>query len=332
MVLQKRKKVAYIQFKLDDNKLNYFMTNIVPLYPMQFSPSTIFYLDKINRYDKKSRQYIIDVHDNDGYKYTCPNSRITSKKDSNSNLRKFFRGNQNTLYNINNFFKINKIDARLLSLKCNDTATTKLKFVRQSNGDIFTCTWNQIYHSNPNKIINIESLLEKRVAYNMNKENVSKIIIKKEKELGRPLLQSDFENCKTTMTSIGIRKIYSIWGSFSNMIKDLKLQEHDYFYKPNSIYYKPHEYYINYIKSICDIVKSEGRTVVMEKDFKLIDSSVRMVTVKNHCKLENTNLNEMLKKYGCTLQQSGNGYNYIFEDGEHVYSRYEFDESAAAHS
>ena len=53
MVLQKRKKVAYIQFKLDDNKLNYFMTNIVPLYPMQFSSSTIFYLDKINRYDKK---------------------------------------------------------------------------------------------------------------------------------------------------------------------------------------------------------------------------------------------------------------------------------------
>ena len=46
-----------------------------------------------------------------------------------------------------------------------------------------------------------------------------------QKDLNRPLLQSDFENTKTTDESIGIRVIWRLWGTFNNMIDCISLQK-----------------------------------------------------------------------------------------------------------
>ena len=47
--------------------------------------------------------------------------------------------------------------------------------------------------------------------------------------------------------------------------------------------------------------------------------------LRNHCKLENTTLNKMIESYGCKLQKCGNGLNHIFDDGEKIVSKYEYD-------
>lgn len=41
--------------------------------------------------------------------------------------------------------------------------------------------------------------------------------------------------------------------------------------------------------------------------------------------MEYTTLNDVVKLYGCKLQSSGNGMNYIFGDGEKTVSKYEYD-------
>lgn len=52
----------------------------------------------------------------------------------------------------------------------------------------------------------------------MSKEKAIPIILAKEEELQRPLLQKDFECVKTSDNSVGIRVIWRLWGSFNNMI------------------------------------------------------------------------------------------------------------------
>lgn len=86
----------------------------------------------------------------------------------------------------------------------------------------------------------------------MSKEQAIPIIKRKEKEVGRPLLQSDFEGVQTTNTSIGIRVIWRLWGTFNNMIDELGLIKHDYFYKPNDKNYVPHEDIMLMIKDVCE--------------------------------------------------------------------------------
>ena len=159
----------------------------------------------------------------------------------------------------------------------------------------------------------------------MTKEKAIPIIMKKYEELQRPLLQRDFQGVETTDTSIGIRIIYRLWGTFTNMIKELGLPEHDYYYKPFDKNYRPHEEVMESIKIVCEVVKSQGRTTVLYPDFKEIADISEISTIRRHCELDGTNLRDVIKSYGCELQQCGNGMNHRFEDGEYTSSKYEYD-------
>jgi hypothetical protein len=310
-----------------DNKYRerYFSDDHYNIFPYRFNDNIIIYFDDYYAYDIDARKHIIDVHDNEGYKYRLPYIRIIQSSRKNTVLRRFFQKSYFTLYNINNFLKLNDIPLILETLNGTDSARTKLNFISE-NGENIICSWNDI-QSNIKSYNreNIKCIIEYQAKKKLTKSDIENLIIKKSKELNRPLLQSDFENVHTTNNTVGIRIIYKYWGTFSNMIKELGLEEHGVFFKPNSKFYKPHSYYLEYIKNICEDFKSHNIVTLMIKDFKKMDSTVEISTLKRHCLLENTTLQDMLHKYGCKLQTSGNGFYHMFEDGECTLSRYEYD-------
>ena len=275
----------------------------------------------VKRKGKNRYRYMVDIYDDFGYKYTIDYNRLKSAQKGNYEPAKFFKRNIYTYDNINTYCKINHIGLRIdgKNLPVVGYAREILDFV-DNNGNIVKTSWNQISnHISDRKKANGEIIITNRV--NMTKEKATKIILDMQKKLNRPLLQIDFENNKTTENSIGIHPIMDIWGNFTNMIQDLGLEGHDYFYKPNSKDYIPHDEVMKYIEEVCKIAKSENRNIIMRKDFK----DIKMEKIINHCKKDNITIYDALNKYGCKLQEPGNGMNYLFKDGERTTSRYEYD-------
>lgn len=237
---------------------------------------------------------------------------------------RFFHNNPYTYDNINLFCKNNNIDLCVNGdeLPLYGYAREKLDMI-DSSGDIHKVSWNQLQHYTYLYKDGYDEIKKTNFKEShMTKEKAIPIIIKKYEELKRPLLQRDFEGVKTTESTIGIRVIWRIWGTFTNMIKDLGLPEHDFFfYKPYDTNFMPHNKIIYGIHKVIINVKQSGRTTLMYSDF----TDVNISTIKRHCELDGTTLNSIIKSYGCTMQFSGNGLNHIFPDGERVVSKYEYD-------
>lgn len=270
--------------------------------------------------------YILDVVDNEGYKYKIRDSYLKNSKHQQS-LNKCFYNNPYTYDNIDNFCVKNNIKLKLLhrDFPLSAYAREKLDFVDGEN-NIHKISWNQLQHYYYMYQEGYEEVKRRRFEdTHMTKEKAIPIILAKYNELQRPLLQRDFMGVETTDNSIGIRPIRDIWGTFTNMLRDLDLPEHDYYYKPFDKNYRPHEEIINSIKMVCETVKSQGRTTILYPDFKKIADIGEISTIRRHCELDGTTLRDMVELYGCKLQQSGNGMNHRFEDGEYTSSKYEYD-------
>lgn len=282
-----------------------------------------YVLNHINSYVENSKIYVNCI-DQYGYKYSFDHKLLSNIQCYESDPCRFFKRNPYTYDNINLYCKLNSIDLHINGegLPTAGYARELLDFY-DSDGNIVKTSWNHITKykikcKTPDEMIKIKNKMY------MTKEQAIPIILAKAEELQRPLLQRDFEGVETTENSVGIRVIWRLWGNFNNMIKELGLPEHDYFYKPFDKNYKPHEEIINSIKIVCEKVKSEGRNIVMYSDFNTI-ANLEVNTIRRHCELENTSLNEIVKLYGCELQRCGNGMNHIFEDGEKVVSRFEYE-------
>lgn len=314
------------RWKSTEERIEYFKN----MFPIKFNEEvTLYTLNddvevKINK--SNARDYYFNIIDNNGYKYYQNIHHVLSARKYAKCLNKFFYNNPYTYDNINHYFEVNDIDLYIDGdgLPLSGCAREKLNFVK-SNGEIINITWNQIQHYSFRYKRGYEEEKHKNFEEtHMTKEKAIPIILKKYNELKRPLLQRDFEGINTTDNSIGIRIIWRIWGTFSNMIRDLGLPEHDYYFKPYDKNYHSHEDVINSVKIVCNKVKSEGRTTVMYIDFK--DTiNIEVSTIRRHCELDNITLNDLIKKYGCELQQAGNGLNHKFSDGEKVVSKYEYD-------
>lgn len=282
-----------------------------------------YILNHINSCVENGKVYVNCI-DQDGYKYSFDHNMLSSVQCYKSDPCRFFKRNPYTYENINLYCKLNNIDLHINGegLPTAGYARELLDFV-DSNGNIIKISWNHITTykikcKTPDEVTRMKNKIY------MSKEKAIPIILAKANELQRPLLQRDFEGVETTDNSVGIRVIWRLWGTFNNMIKELGLPEHDYFYKPFDKNYKPHEEILDSIKVACEKVKSEGRNIVMYSDFKEL-FNLEISTIRRHCELENTTLNEMIKMYGCKLQQAGNGMNHRFEDGEFTVSKYEYD-------
>jgi hypothetical protein len=310
---------------MGNGKENY-IEQIKALYPMQFNEDIIFYLDSVER-NHKNRQYNVELHDNYGYKYKTIHSRVLTRQKQNGTIARFFLGNLYTLDNINTFMRIHDIPYRLSYWDDSITALTNLDFKNIDDNTILSACWND-FQSQPDRYCrsNLNEFQSNSIARKMTKERAIEIIRKMQNDLGRPLLQSDFEGVKTTENTIGIRIIYRFWDNFQNMVNELDLLTHDTYFKPNSKYYRPHEEYLQLIETVCEYVKANGRNIILTEDFEKFgkDKKISINAIRNHCKLENTTLNEYVKYFGCELQKAGCGFNYTFEDGEHIESTYEY--------
>ena len=300
-------------------------------FPVKFSEDVVYNLlnkniEVVYNEKLKSRKYYLDIIDNYGYKHRTEYNQIKNGKGKYTCLNRFFLGNPYTYDNINLYCKLNNIDLHIdgTNLPINGASREKMNYI-DSKGNIHNTTWNQIQHYTFRYKNDYDEVKQKKFdGTHMTKDKAIPIILKKSEELKRPLLQSDFEGIETTDTSIGIRVIWRIWGTFTNMIKDLGLQEHDGYFRPNDKNYHSHDEVINSVKSVCDKVKTEGRTTVMYPDFKE-NIDIEISTIRRHCELDGTTLNKLVEKYGCKLQQAGNGLNHTFSDGERIVSKYEYD-------
>lgn len=276
--------------------------------------------------DLDTDKVMVHCVDQNGYKYKFMNEKLSTIQSSNytSELNKFFKRNSYTYENINNYCKINNIDLKIENgnYPVSGYAREKLPF-KNSKGETIITTWNAIQTSKLANRTDEEIVAIKNKKY-MSKEKAIPIILKKYKELKRPLLQSDFEGIETSDNSIGIRVIWRIWGTFTNMIKELGLPEHDFYFKPNAKNYKSHEEIMDSIKNACYEISKENRKIIMISDLeKYTNMSVNRL--RKHCQKDGTTLNKLVESYGYKIQSTGNGMNYIFLDGEKVVSRYEYD-------
>lgn len=292
-------------------------------FPLKMSCGDIL---KLLHCEIENNSVVIHCVDQDGYKYKFTNDRLsTIQGDSfKSELNKFFKRNPYTYDNINNYCKLHNIDLYIENnnYPISGYAREKLPF-KNSKGDTVFISWNAIQTSKLANRTDAEVIAIKNRMY-MSKEKAIPIIKNMQEILNRPLLQSDFEGVETTDNSVGIRVIWRLWGTFNNMIDELGLIKHDAYYRPNDKYYVPHEDIINSIEIVCNKVKATGRNIIMYQDFKKY-SDVEINTLRRHCELDGTTLNDFVKKYNCELQQAGNGLNYKFEDGEKTVSKYEYD-------
>lgn len=282
-----------------------------------------YVLNHINSYVENGNIYVNCV-DQDGYKYSFDHKILSSVQCTKSNPCRFFKRNPYTYDNINLYCKLNKIDLYIngkgLPIAC--YARELLDFY-DSNGNIVKTSWNHISNYKIKCKTQEETIKLKNKMY-MSKEQAIPIILAKAEELKRPLLQRDFEGVETTENSVGIRVIWRLWGNFNNMIKELGLPEHDYYFKPYDKNYHPHDDVMDSVRIACNKVKSEGRTIVTYADFKkMVD--IEVSTIRRHCELDNTTLNDLVRQYDCELQQAGIGMNHRFEDGEYAVSKYEYD-------
>lgn len=283
----------------------------------------------LNFYDylQSKRKIFVDCVDQYGYKYRIDSERISvfQNIDCKLGLNRFFKHNPYTRENINNFFRLNNIGLKLIDeINYHKGANINYHFM-WDNGEILNTNWNTI-QTNPTSF-NRDNQNEKIYHIHktrMTKERAIEIIKSKEQKLQRPLLQTDFENTKTTDDTIGIRIIWKYWGTFRNMIKELGLQEHDTYYKPNNVNYKNHTEIMDLINQVCNKVKNENRSIITTMDFKSV-TDIDISTLKRHCQLDNTTLKDVLEQNGCKMQQAGNGMNYTFDDGELTVSKYEYD-------
>lgn len=308
------------------------LETVLNAFPMQFTEDITYELlnddiEVVYTEKEKSRKYFVNIIDNYGYKHRAEYNHIMSSRGKSKCLTRFFYGNPYTYDNINLYCKLNNIDLHIdgTDKPLSGVARVKMDYI-DSKGNIVNASWNQVQHYTFQYQSGYNEVKRKNFEdTHMTKEKAIPIIMKKYDELQRPLLQRDFQGIETTDTTIGIRVIWRLWGTFTNMIKELGLPEHDYYYKPFDKNYRPHEEIMESIKTVCETVKSQGRTTVLYPDFKEIVDISEVSTVRRHCELDGTTLRDVIKSYGCELQQCGNGMNHRFEDGEYTSSKYEYD-------
>lgn len=294
----------------------------------KYFPLKISCGDTLNLLHCELKNDLVIVHfvDQNGYKYKLTNDRLATIQGDGfkSELNKFFKRNPYTYDNINTYCKLHNIDLYIENnnYPISGYAREKLPF-KNSKGETVHISWNKIQTSKLANRTDLEIMAIKNRMY-MSKEKAIPIIKNMQETLGRPLLQSDFEGVETTDNSIGIRVVWRLWGTFNNMIDELGLIKHDTYYRPNDKYYVPHEDIISSVKIVCNKVKETGRNTIMYQDFKKY-SDVEINTLRRHCELDNTTLNDLVGKYGCKLQRVGNGLNYKFNDGEKTVSKFEYD-------
>lgn len=299
------------------------------MFPMKFDNGQIYYLSKVLEYNTVRNKSRIVVYDNDNYYYITTPNQIKTQIHSKNGLKKFMFKSPYIKDNINNFFQINDIPLFLHYIPKGSDAKSILYLIRtnvnddEENDELFE-SWNNI-QSNPSLYLKdrIDQHFSAVNSRNISKEWAESIIRNKELELGRPLLQIDFENSKCADNSIGIRTIYRFWGNFNNMIKELGLLTHDSYFKPNNPYSKSLSDCISIINDVCNYAKEKGRNIIFINDFKEVIGVDCIKSIRNQLNREGISFEEILGNNNCSLQRPGCGLRQVLDGNELIQSNYE---------
>lgn len=152
------------------------------------------------------------------------------------------------------------------------------------------------------------------------KEKATKLIYKMQEKLDRPIMYDDFRG--KGCYHIGIELIRKHWGSINKMKEELGLeivQESMTDRKLNK------DEFNEMISDIVNFVKSDNRDFIttyeidIHKEWLNADS-LRRISLKYY----NKSLSEILLESNIRLGNQGSGIGFIFYDGEHTSSQYEY--------
>jgi len=152
----------------------------------------------------------------------------------------------------------------------------------------------------------------------LSKGECFKIIFAMAKNMQRPLKYDDFRH--PSIGDVGIRSIRKYWGTLNNMKKDLglKIIQENMSDKKISI-----DDAKNVVLHVCNIVKNEGRDIVLVSDISL-HSNYSGDYLRSVFKKNGENIRDFIESNGYKLKAPGNGLRYKFHDGEIASSIYEF--------
>lgn len=155
---------------------------------------------------------------------------------------------------------------------------------------------------------------------NFDKEYVSNTLIQLEKDLGRPIKQSDI---KTDTIGFSMIVVNRIWGGLNKAKMELGLKET---IVDNS---KSFEYYKNkLLDTLHQIELDKGRKIIAWSDIenpKYNKSPTGHKTYVRAFKKQNLNFYAYIKSLGYTMCKNNMGNIFIFDDGEVTESIYEYD-------
>lgn len=303
------------------------INNIFNMFPVKLSDDIIYdiysdVIDILHDENKKMYKYYIRIIDNLGYKYYVNYATLKNNIKNKTPLNRFFKRNPYTYDNINLFCKLNDIDLKIdgEKLPVSGLSREKLDFYN-SNGEIKKVSWNQLQHYTEIYKNNWKDVkLKRKHDRELSKQDVIDIVRKMEASKNSPLNIYDFYPKQEN--GVGIRTIRKFWGELWIMQEELGMKitgKHGCLLSDEEV--------IKEIEDLCKIVKeTENRTIITYNDFKSYGTYSEIRKYSNICKkIKNCSLREYIKSLGFELQTSGNGMNYIFEDGEKTVSKYEYD-------
>ena len=289
---------------------------IEELFPCVLKDGTILLFDYMEY--EADKQLCIYCHDDDGYKYHLRYDSLKAVIRRGTRPCRFFYGNIHTEYNINLYLEQHNVDWVLDdNIELSGAARILYKFI-DSSGNRHTYSWNNLQKLVADNERPPENSLRAKNAL-LTKDYVTQYIRNLSIELGRPPKQKDFVIHEGA--DVGIRYIERYWGTFNNMLKDLDFPSS---VERRTLFHCADEY-IPAIHQLCDAVyKAEGRKLITKKDFKKHQNVASYSAYQNACKKDNTSVAEIVTAYGYEFQKPGCGMYYVFNDGEKVYSSFEY--------
>jgi hypothetical protein len=159
---------------------------------------------------------------------------------------------------------------------------------------------------------------------NKTKEQVIKSILNTKEILDRNLMYKDFTNI-TNSENISISTINHYWGSFNNMLRDLNLpiNQEDMVSKSNDISI---EILCEDVKKQCEIITNKNKNNIISRDDLKPLLIYNISTYDKYLKKElNISLSKYIQSIGYQTIEAGMGLHYIFDNGEKILSKHEFD-------
>lgn len=154
----------------------------------------------------------------------------------------------------------------------------------------------------------------------VTKEKSIKLIYKMQENINRPLMYDDFRGNGCYQVSIDIVNKY--WGSLNKMKESLGLQivQESMMDRQLTI-----ESFDIMISNIVDFVFSDKRDFITTTEINKNKNWHNSDTLNRYAnKFYEKSLAEVLKENNINLGKQGSGINFIFDDGEHTTSQYEY--------